>query len=62
MEKVGLGDGLATVVDRCPGGDGLWFDAGEIGRILPSAAGRGLLSGGMVSFLGETFPLDTTEP
>lgn len=42
-------------IDRCPKGDGLWFDRGEVGALV----GRGLAGGGplqpMSSFLGEVF-------
>jgi Zn-finger nucleic acid-binding protein len=62
MEKVDLGDGLATVVDRCPAGEGLWFDAGEIGRAFSSGGKPGGASGGMVSFLGEAFSMETKKP
>jgi Zn-finger nucleic acid-binding protein len=38
MRQVGLPDVDGPVLDRCPAGDGLWFDAGEL-RALLAAAG-----------------------
>lgn len=48
MDKVSAGeDQSPTLVDRCPSGDGLWFDKGELGQVL----GR---MGPVVKFLQET--------
>lgn len=42
-------------IDRCPGGDGFWFDRGELGTIVE----RGLAATGALAkvsqFLGEVF-------
>ncbi len=42
-------------IDRCPGGDGFWFDRGELGSVIE----RGLAASGafakMSQFLGEVF-------
>lgn len=46
MDKILAGDD--ALIDRCPSGDGLWFDKGELGQVL----GR---LGPVVQFLGETF-------
>lgn len=48
MDKVAAGEDAArALVDRCPSGDGLWFDKGELGTVL----GR---FGPVVQFLQET--------
>jgi len=54
MDKVWLGQGTKVLIDRCPLGDGLWFDGGELGQILQQIHLTGS-STGIVSFLGETF-------
>lgn len=42
-------------IDRCPGGDGFWFDRGELGAVIE----RGLAASGALApvskFLGEVF-------
>lgn len=54
MDKVTPGAGSSLVLDRCPIGDGLWFDAGELAHVvnqhLEKDAERPL-----VKFLGEVF-------
>lgn len=48
MDKIKTGEGSAqTLVDRCPSGDGLWFDKGELGTVLGPM-------GPVVKFLQET--------
>ena len=56
MEKVYLDRAREIVVDRCARGDGIWFDAGELGRFL-AAARRNEDSGrqALAQFLGESF-------
>jgi uncharacterized protein len=34
MEKVWLGSNTRVLIDRCPRGDGLWFDGGELQQTL----------------------------
>jgi len=56
MDKVSLGDAARIVLDRCPGGHGLWLDHGELSAALetmPGDAARGTAQ--VVNFLGETF-------
>ena len=36
---VALNNAGKTQLDRCPGGHGLWFDAGELERVVASAEG-----------------------
>ena len=55
MDKVKLGEGAAVIIDRCPRLDGLWFDAGELGRIIELPAAGTADSQKMINFLGEMF-------
>ena len=57
MEKVTIGSSSPDVrVDRCPQGEGLWFDRGELRQIL---AGSGLPSDSKVQvLLRDMFGLD----
>jgi Zn-finger nucleic acid-binding protein len=56
MEKVFFDPGKTIVLDRCERGHGLWFDQGELAKVLGQLA---QLSAGahetLVSFLGESF-------
>jgi len=38
MHKVSLG-GSKTVLDQCPDGEGIWFDAGELAASIAAVAG-----------------------
>ena len=45
----------ALRIDRCPGGDGFWFDRGEVGGLIDRAL---VATGGIATvsqFLGEVF-------
>ena len=53
MDKVWLGNGPKILIDRCPGGDGLWFDGGELHQILHQLKDGGKHD--IISFLSETF-------
>jgi len=56
MEKVFFDVGRSVVVDWCARGHGLWFDCGELGRVLGQLAqlkNEPLCE--LASFLGETF-------
>ncbi len=44
-----------VVLDRCPKGDGLWFDRGELQAILQHA-GETIGAGAVASFLQGIFP------
>lgn len=44
-----------VVLDRCPKGDGLWFDRGELQAILQHAE-ETIGGGAVVTFLKEVFP------
>ncbi len=53
MEKVWLGEKPGVLIDRCPRGDGLWFDGGELHQVLRQMEPAG--SKDVISFLGEAF-------
>ena len=53
MEKIAMGTGPQVVVDRCPKGDGLWFDHGELGSLMGQVGGSHV--GAVIHFMGETF-------
>lgn len=59
MRKVTLGHAPEVLVDACGRGDGLWFDKGEVVRLISQAApAAGTDSHGrIVTFLGEVFQL-----
>ena len=42
-----------TILDRCPRGHGIWFDAGECSRVFSSASSSRV--GTPIEFLGEVF-------
>jgi len=56
MEKVFFDAGRSVVVDWCARGHGLWFDRGELGRVLEQLARlKSEPLGELASYLGETF-------
>jgi len=56
MEKAWLGKGPKVLIDSCPQGDGLWFDRGELQRVLQEMRPAGSpVSPGVIAFLGEAF-------
>lgn len=60
--SVSLGEGAAAAplaLDRCPAGHGLWFDAGELPRLLallPSGPGTEALARALPAIFGGTPP------
>ena len=44
-----------VIVDRCPAGEGIWFDARELGAFIDQAAQREGDSRPVATFLGEMF-------
>ena len=52
LDKIRSGRAAEIVVDRCPQGHGLWFDAGEVGRMLARHRRDG--QDALIEFLGET--------
>jgi uncharacterized protein len=56
LEKVWFDESRTVLLDRCGGGHGLWFDRGELGRVLEIEASPGsTVTGTLLSFLGESF-------
>ena len=53
MDKVWLGKKPKVLIDRCPLGDGLWFDSGELQQVLREM--EPLASRDVISFLGDAF-------
>ncbi len=59
MKKVALGHETEVLIDACPKGDGLWFDGGEVSRLLKQVAERPSKKGNserqVTDFLREVF-------
>jgi uncharacterized protein len=53
MDKVWIGREPRVLIDKCPIGDGLWFDGGELHQALHQMETPG--SKDVLSFLGEAF-------
>jgi uncharacterized protein len=53
MDKVWIGKNPKVLIDRCPIGDGLWFDGGELFQVLSEMQNSG--SKNVISFLGKAF-------
>lgn len=48
-----MGKGPEALIDRCPLGHGMWFDSGELQKVLMEMGT--LPSPGVISFLGDAF-------
>ncbi len=59
MQKATVGHNPEVLIDACSRGDGLWFDAGEVGQLITqaSSAGEADSQGRVITFLGEVFQL-----
>lgn len=61
MKKATVGHEPEVLIDACPRGDGLWFDAGEVTQLIaqlpeePSAEPDS--QGRVINFLGEVFSI-----
>ncbi len=53
MDKVWAGKEPRILIDRCPRGDGLWFDGGELRQLLTKVLPGD--SKGILAFLGDAF-------
>lgn len=54
MDKIKLGQNTNVVIDKCPQGQGMWFDGGELSRIVnQNREISGLGNKEMINFLGE---------
>ena len=40
MDKVYVGEHQEVLIDKCPANDGLWFDKGELKRVIELSAGE----------------------
>ncbi len=60
MKKATVGHNPEVLIDVCPRGDGLWFDAGEMGKLIAqgSSAGESDSQGRIITFLGEVFQIN----
>jgi Zn-finger nucleic acid-binding protein len=61
MRLVRVGEADPVTLDRCPKGHGLWFDQGEVARVIRqfgSNQGEGD-AGALASFFGEIFRHET---
>ncbi|MBN2308350.1 MAG: zf-TFIIB domain-containing protein [Candidatus Hydrogenedentes bacterium] len=57
MRKEATAGPDSVTYDRCPRGHGLWFDQGELGRVVESGAAPGA-GGRVAAFFRELFPAD----
>ena len=55
MIQCEIGTARRVVIDRCPDGEGLWFDAQELGAFIDDSAARSGNSHPVATYLGETF-------
>ncbi len=59
MKKTTIGDELEVLIDVCPNGDGLWFDGGEVSRLITQWVEKPSDESGsqerILTFLGDTF-------
>jgi len=56
MEKSWLGESPGVLIDKCPQGDGLWFDSGELQHVLHESDTTGTpASRDIIAFLGDAF-------
>jgi hypothetical protein len=58
MKKTTAGKEQPVLIDVCPQGEGLWFDGGELTRLITQYAGKQIARpdshGHILSFVGET--------
>jgi Zn-finger nucleic acid-binding protein len=63
MDKVWLGQAPKILIDRCPLGDGLWFDGGELNQVLCQLEKQPQIgTGDVISFLGNAFQANCEKP
>jgi Zn-finger nucleic acid-binding protein len=54
MHKAWLGNRPRVLLDTCPAGHGLWFDAGELGQVLSQFdVAAGSQPAAVIAFMGE---------
>jgi len=59
MKKAIMGEKPEVLTDRCPKGDGLWFDGGEVSRLITqwvkNPQAKLVTQAHILTFLGDTF-------
>jgi len=59
MKKTTIGDELEVLIDVCTKGDGLWFDSGEVSRLITQWVEKPSDKSGsqerILTFMGDTF-------
>ncbi|MBI4835509.1 MAG: zf-TFIIB domain-containing protein [Planctomycetes bacterium] len=56
MDKIALGKNPEIIIDRCINKEGLWFDGGELGKVMAQCLPEGCQDQNrVISFLGEIF-------
>ncbi len=57
MKKATVGHDPEVLIDACSRGDGLWFDASEVGQVVAQASSTETMDsqGRVITFLGEVF-------
>jgi len=59
MRKVVVGSDPEVLIDVCPGGEGIWFDGGEVHQVIRQLMDKEtsttVKEGRVISFLGEVF-------
>jgi Zn-finger nucleic acid-binding protein len=59
MKKATVGHEPEVIIDACSWGDGLWFDSGEVGRLITQIhdkpSEKSDSQGRIITFLGEVF-------
>lgn len=64
MKKATVGHQPEVLIDACNGGDGLWFDAGEVGQLITQIPSSEEVDsqGRIITFLGEVFHARDSSP
>ncbi len=61
MKKTIIGEKLGVLIDRCPNEDGLWFDGGEVNRLITQWVEKPHAKFDsrerILTFLGDTFKI-----
>ena len=61
MKKTIISEKPEVLIDRCPNGDGLWFDGGEVSRLITQWVEKPRAKSDsqerILTFLGDTFKI-----
>ena len=56
MHKIYWGEKEKVLLDRCPAGDGIWFDGGELRQVVEQYIDKSSEEGNKIlQYLGESF-------